>query len=194
MRGAPASSVAKIPGWPSVEILVTAPKPASRSMFMVSSQPSFMPRFSAAMEGWRIQVCRRLTLSSWRLVISAVMASRSPAAAAREVCGQLNAAAPAAAARDEVRRNSRRSTEVACASAGWLVRFLSFESVTGISWIGGDRTVAQTRSRQPFLHQSQFGGNTFGLRAARLDFRVEEDQISIFGIAINFRAFRVQTD
>ena len=28
---------------------------------MVSSQPSFMPRFSAAMDGWRIQVCSRLT-------------------------------------------------------------------------------------------------------------------------------------
>ena len=80
VRGAPASSVAKMPGWPSVGTLLTW-NPASRSMLMVSSQPSFMPRFSAAMEGWRIQVCSRFTVSSWRLVISAAMASRSPAAA-----------------------------------------------------------------------------------------------------------------
>ena len=51
VRGAPASSVAKMPGWPSVGTFVAPWKPASRNIRMVSSQPSFMPRFSAAMEG-----------------------------------------------------------------------------------------------------------------------------------------------
>jgi len=34
--------------------------PASRSMRMVSSQPSFMPRFSAAMDGWRSPILQAL--------------------------------------------------------------------------------------------------------------------------------------
>src|ERR1700732_10570 len=76
---------------------------------MVSSQPSFMPRFSAAMEGWRIQVCRRLRDSSWRLSISAKMGSRSEAggagAAAAVQRGSASAAAPAAAVCRKVLRS-----------------------------------------------------------------------------------------
>ncbi len=63
MRGAPASSVAKMPGCPSVGTFATLWKPASLKSRMVSSQPSFMPRFSAAIEGWRIPSCRRWTAS-----------------------------------------------------------------------------------------------------------------------------------
>jgi len=36
-------------------------------MRMVKSHPSFMPRFRAAMDGWRIQSCKRFTDSSWAL-------------------------------------------------------------------------------------------------------------------------------
>src|SRR5437763_36431 len=84
VRGAPASSVAKMPGWPSVGIFVTWSKPASLSMRMVSSQPSFTPRFSAAMEGCRIHSCRRATASSWCLSISVEIGARS---SARRVAG-----------------------------------------------------------------------------------------------------------
>src|SRR5438034_8449526 len=45
------SSVAKMPGWPSLGSLVTCWKPASRNMPIVSWQPSSMPRFSAAIDG-----------------------------------------------------------------------------------------------------------------------------------------------
>jgi len=51
VRGAPASSVAKTAGWPSVGMRVTFPKPASRASRIISSQPSLMPRFSAAIDG-----------------------------------------------------------------------------------------------------------------------------------------------
>src|SRR5712664_1648380 len=75
---------------------------------MVSSQPSFMPRFSAAMEGWRIQSWRRLTDSSWRFSISARMASRSPGCACAQR-GIANVAAVAAAAAAAPCRKVRRS-------------------------------------------------------------------------------------
>ena len=64
MRGAPASSVAKTPGWPSVGTLLTAWKPASRASRIIISQPSATPPFSAAIEGCRTHCCRRSTLSS----------------------------------------------------------------------------------------------------------------------------------
>ena len=66
VRGAPASSVAKIPGWPSVEMLSTLPNPASRSIRIVRSRPSVMPRLSAAIVGWRIHAWSRASASSWR--------------------------------------------------------------------------------------------------------------------------------
>ena len=69
--GAPASSAAKTPGWPSVGIFVTAPNPASRSIRIRRSQPSVMPRFSAAIDGCRIHSCNRCTASSWRFTMSA---------------------------------------------------------------------------------------------------------------------------
>src|SRR5437588_2653643 len=62
--GAPASSVANTPGCPLDGTFATCWNPASRSIFISSSQPSFMPRFSAAIEGCRIQVCSRCTFSS----------------------------------------------------------------------------------------------------------------------------------
>src|SRR5437660_578441 len=46
-------------------------------MLMVRSQPSFMPRFSAAIEGWRIHCWMRCTASSWRFSISFQMGCRS---------------------------------------------------------------------------------------------------------------------
>ena len=51
--------------------------PRRCSSRIISSQPSAMPRFSAAIDGWRIQSCRRATASSWRLAISARTGSRS---------------------------------------------------------------------------------------------------------------------
>src|SRR5437773_10992784 len=73
-------------------------------MRIIMSQPSFMPRFSAAMDGWRIQACNRLTDSSWGFSISARMASRSLAGAAPLAqAGRADVAAPA----------------VAVAAAGW---------------------------------------------------------------------------
>ena len=36
-----------------------------------ASHPSFIPRFSAAIDGWCIHCCSRFTFSSWRLRISA---------------------------------------------------------------------------------------------------------------------------
>ena len=104
MRGAPASSVANMPGWPSVGIFVTWPKPASRSMFMASSQPSSMPRFSAAIDGWRIQCCRRFTDSSWRFSISFWMMARSGLPAANEFREKAKDAALAAVAWRNLRR------------------------------------------------------------------------------------------
>jgi hypothetical protein len=64
VRGAPASSVAKTPGWPSVGTLVTAWKPASRAKRIIISQPSAMPRFSAAIDGCPTHSCSRCTPSA----------------------------------------------------------------------------------------------------------------------------------
>jgi len=109
--GEPASSVAKMPGWPSVGTLLTDWKPASRRNFMVSSQPSFMPRFSAAMLGWRIHSWRRWTDSSWRFSISLLMATRSSAARTERVrFGKESAAAPTRPEAAAAWRNVRRST------------------------------------------------------------------------------------
>ena len=58
MRGAPASRVAKTPGCPSVGTRATVWKPASRASRIMSSQPSAIPRFSAAMDGCRTHSCR----------------------------------------------------------------------------------------------------------------------------------------
>ena len=96
-------------------ILVTAGSPPRAACCMVSSQPSLMPRFSAAMEGWRIQVCRRFTLSSWRLVISAVMASRSPAAAAGRC-------AASSTQRPLQRQRGTRCVEIRGGQRKWLAR------------------------------------------------------------------------
>src|SRR5437763_1950553 len=107
VRGAPASSVAKMPGWPSVGIFVTWSKPASLSMRIVSSQPSFTPRFSAAMDGCRIHSCRRATASSWCLSISVKIGARS--SARRVAVGALGHARAAVAAAVRSRK-VRRST------------------------------------------------------------------------------------
>jgi hypothetical protein len=66
VRFAPASSIAKTEGWPSVGIRSAVWKPASRSICIISRQPSSMPLFSAAIEGWRIQACSRAIDSAWR--------------------------------------------------------------------------------------------------------------------------------
>jgi len=52
VRLAPESMVAKMPGCPSVGILVTVWNPASLSICIVNAQPSSTPLFSAAIEGW----------------------------------------------------------------------------------------------------------------------------------------------
>jgi hypothetical protein len=70
VRRAPASRVAKMPGWPSVARRSTCWNPASESSRMVSLQPSSTPRFSAAIDGCRIHSCSRATDSSWRRSIS----------------------------------------------------------------------------------------------------------------------------
>src|SRR5262249_10561096 len=62
--GAPASSVAKTPGCPSVETFSARWNPASLSSRIIRSQPSVTPRFSAAIEGWWIHSCKRLIASS----------------------------------------------------------------------------------------------------------------------------------
>src|SRR5690349_18106985 len=102
--GAPASSVAKMPGCPSVAIFVTWSKPASRNSRMVSSQPSSMPRFSAAIDGCLIHSWRRATASSWRFSICSKMGVRSDWGAPRR--GQASAAAAAALPSRKVRRSS----------------------------------------------------------------------------------------
>src|SRR5437588_10611762 len=106
VRGAPASSVAKMPGWPSVGIFVTWSKPASLSMRMVSSQPSFTPRFSAAMDGCRIHSCRRATASSWRFSISVKIGARSSERRVGGALGQARAALAAAVRSRKVRRST----------------------------------------------------------------------------------------
>jgi hypothetical protein len=60
VRFAPLSIVANTPGWPSVGTIVALWKPASRARFAMYCAPSFMLRFSAAMEGSAIQSCSRL--------------------------------------------------------------------------------------------------------------------------------------
>src|SRR5262249_2752122 len=57
---------------------------------------SFTPRFSAAIDGWRIHVCRRLTFSSWPFSIWAWMALRSVSSAPASL-GNVSAAAVAPA-------------------------------------------------------------------------------------------------
>ena len=121
MRGAPASSVAKIPGWPSVGTFETWSNPASRSICMVRSQPSVIPRFSAAMEGCWIQCCKRWTDSSWRFSIWARMPSISSAGRAGDAAacahfGSASAAAPAAA----LCRNNRRPVTASFSAASEL--------------------------------------------------------------------------
>lgn len=66
----------------------------SRSMLIIRSQPSLIPRFSAAMAGWRIQFCSRATASSWRFAISAWKGFQSTVSAAS---GEVDDASAAAA-------------------------------------------------------------------------------------------------
>src|SRR5579859_733620 len=68
------------------------------------SQPSVIPRFSAAMDGCRIHSCSMFTDSSWRFSISARSGFRSSASAARAGRVEASAAPPATA----VCRNARR--------------------------------------------------------------------------------------
>src|SRR5262245_38605951 len=103
VRGAPASRVAKTPGWPSVGIRVARSKPASRSNRIANSQPSDMARSSAAMEGCRIHSCKRCTASSWR--VSTSFRTRSRLAGADHAQGlQARVAALAVALFRKVRR------------------------------------------------------------------------------------------
>ncbi len=75
VRLAPLSMVANTPGWPSVGTMVAESKPASRARLAMYSAPSFMLRFSAAMEGCAIQSWMRL------------MAASRPASAALRIAG-----------------------------------------------------------------------------------------------------------
>src|SRR5690349_6532183 len=77
---APASSVAKTPGFPSVSRMVTCWNPASRASLAMNSAPAGKLRSSAAIEGKAIQSCSRFTDSSWRFAISVRMAAKSSAA------------------------------------------------------------------------------------------------------------------
>jgi len=67
---------------PSVCTISTFWKPASRASLAMYSAPSFELRFSAAIDGSAIQSCRRLSDSSWRLPISALIAALSVASSA----------------------------------------------------------------------------------------------------------------
>ena len=66
--GAPASSVAKTPGWPSVGTRHRALEAGVGQHPDEQLAPSFMPRFSAAIEGWRTQAWRPRTASAYALV------------------------------------------------------------------------------------------------------------------------------
>src|SRR5206468_12121255 len=65
----------------------------------MSSQPSAIPRFSAAIEGWWIHCWRRLTAASWRFSTCASTGARpgSPGGDDRIRAGIARVAAPAAA-------------------------------------------------------------------------------------------------
>ena len=78
---APASSVAKTPGTPSVGMRSTCWKPASRSNCIMWLQPSSVLRPSAAMVGVRIQSCNRCTDSSCKRSASRYTGARSLPAA-----------------------------------------------------------------------------------------------------------------
>ena len=69
----------------------------------MSSQPSAIPRFSAAMAGCLTHSWRRVTLSAWRFTISAWIAACASSAAS-EKRGRVITAAPAAAAPRKSRR------------------------------------------------------------------------------------------
>ena len=79
-------------------------KPASRASCIISSQPSVMPRFSAAIVGCFTQFRQRCTLSAWRFMIFRLDRGMRVAHAAGEKRGGLIAAAPAAAAPRKSRR------------------------------------------------------------------------------------------
>src|SRR6185503_10545008 len=109
VRGAPASSVAKTPGLPSVSTRVTLENPASRASRIIVSHPSSVPRFSAAMAGCLTHSCRRFTPSSWRLAISALIAARFDGVAAGAALGaaaSVAAAAPRTSAADRDTANN----------------------------------------------------------------------------------------
>ena len=75
MRRAPASSVAKTPGWPLVAMRSACWNPASSASRAISAQPSSMPRFSAAIDGWWIHsrsLCDRLVVTPLDLAIDVV--------------------------------------------------------------------------------------------------------------------------
>src|SRR5262249_56561725 len=98
--GALASSVAKTPGCPSVETFSARWNPASLSIRIIRSQPSVIPRFSAAIEGWWIHSCKRLIASSCLLSAWArtgESAGGGGEAAALRLFGSASVAAPAAA-------------------------------------------------------------------------------------------------
>src|SRR5258708_17196925 len=83
-----------------------------------------MAGFSAAMEGWRIQSCRRLTDSSWRFSISARMASRSLGCA----CAQRGMASNPAAAAAPCRKARRSVGGKASAKGASLAGVALFSS------------------------------------------------------------------
>ncbi len=81
-------------------------------MRMVKSQPSFIPRFSAAMEGCLIHSCSRCTDSSCRFSISFWIALRSSAAAPPDAQpGKASEAAPTNPLAATPCKNARRSTD-----------------------------------------------------------------------------------
>src|ERR1044071_7593668 len=118
-----------MPGCPSVGIFVTWSNPASFSIRIVRSQPSVMPRFSAAMDGCRIHSCRRCTASSWRCSICVKMGVRSSGSA---VASRGNARAAAAAAA-VVSRNVLRSTLIGTVSRVMGSRYLNVAPSCGVA-------------------------------------------------------------
>src|SRR5438874_6138199 len=139
-----------MPGWPSVGIFVPESKPASLSMRMVSSQPSFMARFSAAMDGCRIHSCRRVTASSWRFSISVKIGARSSERRVGGALGQARAALAAAVRSRKVRRST-------------LMNGLRGRGVGAGARFNLARRPAARHQRRPFLRGGRSGGSIWGV-------------------------------
>src|SRR5947208_5996953 len=119
-------------------------------MRMVSSQPSFMARFSAAMDGCRIHSCRRVTASSWRFSISVKIGARSSERRVGGALGQARAALAAAVRSRKVRRST-------------LMNGLRGRGVGAGARFNLARRPAARHRRRPFLRGGRSGGSIWGV-------------------------------